>query len=51
MIVEDPIRLTQFRLQSTGPASETVDHQFRLSFGLVAVLLAATVAAAATGMM
>ena len=51
MIVEDPIHLARFRLRAAGPASVPVDHQFRLSFGLVAVLLAATLAAAATGMM
>lgn len=42
MKTQDPIRLSAFRQQARRPRSSAMDRQFRLSFGLVAILLAAT---------
>lgn len=42
MTTQDPIRLSAFRKQAQRPRSSAMDRQFRLSFGLVAILLTAT---------
>lgn len=42
MKTQDPIRLTSFRTSAQRPDTAAIDHQFRLSFGLAALLLAAS---------
>lgn len=42
MKTQDPIRLTSFRKNAGRRSATAIDHQFRLSFGLAALLLAAS---------
>ena len=50
MTCQDPIHLARFRHQAAASATTAVDRQFRQSFGLVAILLAATAVAALAGL-
>ncbi|MCA0257538.1 MAG: hypothetical protein LCH47_13205 [Proteobacteria bacterium] len=42
MKTQDPIRLNAFRKSAGRRSTTAIDHQFRLSFGLAAILLAAS---------
>lgn len=47
---QDPIELSSFRLEAARNMSQAMEKQFRLSFGLAALLFAATAAIAMSGM-